>query len=88
MYAPRVFLSMGCVLLVFATAAYWLSRSASTALLATIVSAVLLQVGYFVCILYLVRQEEYRRHQNTDTVGQAAPDVHARDEIHADVARH
>lgn len=90
MYAPRVFFSMVCVLLVFAGAAYWITGSVSEVLFATIVCAVLLQVGYFIGILYLVRQEKDRRgessasHPAADTVG----DVVGSDDIRGDVARH
>jgi exopolysaccharide production repressor protein len=88
MYAPRVFLSMVCVLLVFAAAAYWLSGSASTVIIATIVCAVLLQVGYFVGILFMVRQEKQFRDRGAVPAANAAGEVHARDDIHADVASH
>ncbi len=86
MYAPRVFLSMVCVLLVFAAVAYWLSGSVSTVILATIVCAVLLQVGYFLGILFMVRQEKRMRDQGVERAAKTAGEVHARDDIHADVA--
>lgn len=94
MYAPRVFFSMVCVLLVFAVAAYWLTGSISEVVLATIACALLLQVGYFVGILYLVRQEKQQRRDNiaSNAASQAAAhparDVSGEDDIHGDVARH
>ncbi|MCJ8517476.1 exopolysaccharide production repressor protein [Pseudorhizobium tarimense] len=89
MYAPRVFFSMICVLLVFAVAAFWQSGSLLTALLSTVVCAVLLQVGYFVGILYLVRQEKRHRSGAAEpSHPQQAVDAHAADDIPADAARH
>lgn len=58
MYAPRVFASMIIVLIVFAVAAYVMTGSILTALVETILCAVILQVGYFVGVLYLVRREK------------------------------
>lgn len=94
MHAPRVFFSMVCVLLVFAVAAYWLTGSFSEVMLATIACAVLLQVGYFVGILYLVRQEKQQRPDNTasNAASQQAAhpirDASGEEDIHGDVARH
>ena len=61
MYAPRVFISMAVVLIVFAVSAYFISGSVYTALLHTLICAVLLQVGYFVGVLFLVRREKMAR---------------------------
>lgn len=65
MYAPRVFVSMICALLFFAGAAYWMTGSVYTAVLQTILCAIILQVGYFIGVLYLVRREKILRHQNS-----------------------
>lgn len=88
MYAPRVFFSMVCVLLVFASAAYWLSGSAATVLLATVICAILLQAGYFIGILYRVRQEKELRNRGVEaSAAQPASEARGRDDIPADVAR-
>ncbi len=58
MYAPRVFVSMISVLVVFAIAAYLMTGSFVTALVETILCAIILQVGYFIGVLYLVRREK------------------------------
>ena len=89
MYAPRVFLSMICVLVVFAAAAFWQSGSVLTTLLATIASAILLQVGYFIGVLYLVRQEARQRSGVSEpSLPQQAAEAHPADDIPADAARH
>lgn len=54
MYAPRVFFSMICALLVFAVASFFLTHSVWTAAIHTIIAAVLLQVGYFGGVLFMV----------------------------------
>ncbi|WP_246091902.1 exopolysaccharide production repressor protein [Aliirhizobium smilacinae] len=58
MYAPRVFVSMIGTLAVFAIAAYVMSGSFWMALGETILCAVILQIGYFIGIVYLVRREK------------------------------
>jgi exopolysaccharide production repressor protein len=58
MYAPRVFTSMLGALIAFAVASYFMSGSILTAILQTIVCAVIIQVGYFIGVLYLVRREK------------------------------
>ncbi len=57
MYSPRVFISMLGTLIVFAIATYFLTNSLWTTLIETIICAVLLQIGYFLGILYLVWKE-------------------------------
>ena len=57
MYAPRVFISMLGTLAVFAIATYFLTNSLSTTLIETVICAVLLQIGYFLGVLYLVWKE-------------------------------
>lgn len=54
MYAPRVFVSMIGALAVFAVATYWLTGSLSTTLIETLICAVLIQIGYFGGVLFLV----------------------------------
>jgi TRAP-type uncharacterized transport system fused permease subunit len=58
MYAPRVFVSMLGTLAVFAIAAYVMSGSFWTALIETIFCALILQIGYFIGIVYMVRREK------------------------------
>jgi exopolysaccharide production repressor protein len=53
MGAPRVFVSMFGTLIVFSIAIYGLTGSLATALIETIASAIILQVGYFACIVFL-----------------------------------
>ncbi|MDK4740198.1 exopolysaccharide production repressor protein [Rhizobium sp. LEGMi198b] len=69
MYAPRVFISMLGALAVFAIATYFLTHSFSTTLVETVICAVLLQIGYFIGILFLVWKERTARQallrQNT-----------------------
>ena len=61
MYAPRVFVSMLGTLVVFAIATYFLTNSLSTTLIETAICAVLLQIGYFLGVLYLVWKERKAR---------------------------
>lgn len=61
MYAPRVFISMLGTLVVFAIATYFLTNSLSTTLIETAICAVLLQIGYFLGVLYLVWKERKAR---------------------------
>ncbi|MBB3316930.1 MULTISPECIES: exopolysaccharide production repressor protein [unclassified Rhizobium] len=61
MYAPRVIFSMLGALAVFAVATYWLSGSLTGTAVKTAISAVLLQIGYFGGVLYLVWKESRSR---------------------------
>lgn len=65
---PRFILGMVAVLIVFAVTTYILTHSLAVTLVQTIISAVLIQAGYFVTILLLVRRES---RQKVDS--QAAP---------------
>lgn len=58
MYAPRVFVSMLAVLVVFGVTSYAINGSLWTSLGQTLLCAVLIQAGYFIGILYLVRREK------------------------------
>ncbi|MEZ2218446.1 exopolysaccharide production repressor protein [Rhizobium sp. RCC_161_2] len=62
MYAPRVFISMAGTLAVFAIATYFLTHSLSITLIETVICAVLLQIGYFAGVLFLVWKERNARH--------------------------
>lgn len=58
MYAPRVFVSMICALLVFAVATYFIHGSFYTAFLQTLLCLVIIQVGYFIGVVVLVAKEK------------------------------
>ncbi|HEY0124220.1 MAG TPA: exopolysaccharide production repressor protein [Rhizobium sp.] len=62
MYAPRVFISMAGTLTVFAIATYFLTHSLSITLIETVICAILLQVGYFAGVLFLVWKERNARN--------------------------
>ncbi|KKX30778.1 exopolysaccharide production repressor protein [Rhizobium sp. LC145] len=64
MYAPRVFVSMTVALLAFAIASYFINGSILTTFIQTVICAVLLQIGYFIGVLYLVRREKMSRQEN------------------------
>ncbi|CAD7038440.1 exopolysaccharide production repressor exox [Pseudorhizobium endolithicum] len=66
MYAPKVFVSMMCVLLVFAAASYLMTGSLVIALVQTLACAIILQIGYFIGVLYLVRREKASRESASD----------------------
>lgn len=66
MYGPRVFMSMIVTLLVFGLATYGLTGSLADALLRTLICAVLLQVGYFAGVLFLVWREARERKRKVD----------------------
>ncbi|WP_377296834.1 exopolysaccharide production repressor protein [Rhizobium sp. SGZ-381] len=61
MYGPRVIASMSIVLVVFAVATYFLQGSAVATFWQTILCAILLQTGYFLCVLFLVSRERAAR---------------------------
>lgn len=85
MYAPRVFVSMTGVLLAFAVASYWMSGSFWTTLVQTVLCAVILQVGYFIGVLYLVRREKLqRRESGLDVASERRAENRARDDHHAE----
>ncbi|HEV7322591.1 MAG TPA: exopolysaccharide production repressor protein [Ensifer sp.] len=54
MYGPRVFVSMVGALTVFAVVTYFLNGSLTPTLIQTAICAVLMQIGYFIAILFLV----------------------------------
>lgn len=54
MYGPRVFLSMIGALVVFAIANYAMSGSVWSTFFQTLLCAVLLQVGYFIGVVFLI----------------------------------
>ncbi len=58
MYAPRVFISMICALLVFAIATYFIHGSFFTSFIQTLICLIIIQVGYFIGVLILVAKEK------------------------------
>jgi len=86
MYAPRVFISMTVVLFVFALSAYFISGSVFTAFIHTLICAVILQAGYFIGILYLVRREKKLREQGLPVEAVAGKKGNRRDGLRADTA--
>lgn len=66
MYAPRVFVSIVCVLIAIALASWIMGGSVWTVVIQTVVSAVILQLGYFIAVVYLVRRARLAaEHQGT-----------------------
>ncbi|HWK65868.1 MAG TPA: exopolysaccharide production repressor protein [Rhizobiaceae bacterium] len=55
---PRFLVGMVSVLLVFAVTTYAMTGSLGSTLLQTVICAVLIQVGYFLAILFLVARSE------------------------------
>jgi exopolysaccharide production repressor protein len=86
MYAPRVLISMTIVLLVFAVSAFFISGSVYTAVIHTLICAVILQVGYFIGVLYLVSREKKQREQSLSREAAAAKKDNRRDGLRADTA--
>ena len=88
MYAPRVFVSMLAVLLVFGVTSYAMNGSIWTALFQTFLCAVLIQVGYFVGILYLIRREKLQAKQSpgSESLILRAAEHEKRDEIRTNAA--
>ncbi|PTM97154.1 exopolysaccharide production repressor protein [Mycoplana dimorpha] len=72
MYGPRVFVSMIGALLVFAAATYGLTGSPAETLVKTLVCAILLQIGYFAGVVFLVWKEVQRRRRVEGTARTAA----------------
>lgn len=88
MYAPRFFVSMTGVLLVFAGVTYWMTGSVYTTILQTVICAVILQVGYFIGVLYLVRREMAERRNSSSEAAhnQRSSDARGSDNMPADAA--
>lgn len=87
MYAPRVFVSMTGALLAFGIASYFINGSFLTTFIQTAICAVLLQVGYFIGILYLVRREKMQRQENApDSAIRRKGDVSRHDDLPAKAA--
>jgi len=73
MYAPRVFISMICALLVFAVATYFIHGSFLTSFIQTLLCLVIIQVGYFVGVLILVAKEKRQMRATLNFQKETAP---------------
>jgi hypothetical protein len=89
MYAPRVFVSMLAVLVVFAVSSFFISGSVLSAIIQTVICAVLIQAGYFIGVLYLVRRERLHAGHATasDRFARMSLNSGKRDELHPSAAR-
>lgn len=65
MYGPRALISMAAVLFVFAGVTYLRTASAWTTFWQALLCALILQIGYFICLLVLVRLERARMRRET-----------------------
>jgi exopolysaccharide production repressor protein len=61
MHAPKVFFCMIGALLLFAATTYYLSGSTSETIIKSVIAAIILQVGYFIAIVYFVAKESNAR---------------------------
>lgn len=61
MYAPRVFVSMIGALTVFAVVTYFLNGSLTSTLIQTAICAVLIQIGYFLAVVFLIWRKARER---------------------------
>ncbi|MDR7145320.1 exopolysaccharide production repressor protein [Rhizobium sp. BE258] len=69
MYAPKVFVCMIGVLLIFSASLWTISGSFVLALFDTFVCAIILQVGYFIGVLVLIAREKPQRAPETSGRG-------------------
>lgn len=60
MSAPRVFAGMFVTLIVFAIVTYCMTGSLVTTVLESIAAAILLQMGYFLCVGFMVWKQAKR----------------------------
>jgi exopolysaccharide production repressor protein len=58
---PRFILGMIAVLIVFAATTFLLTHSLAITLVQTFISAVLIQAGYFITVLLMVRRESRKK---------------------------
>lgn len=70
MSLPRFLVGMLSVLMVFAVSTYVATGSIGTVLVQTLICAVLLQLGYFLVVLFLVARTE-RKPQQEASVSEA-----------------
>lgn len=77
MFAPRFLVSMFGALAAFGVATYFLTGSLATAAVQTLICAVLIQVGYFIAVLFLVRKEARERRKHSPTKLPGTPETAA-----------
>ncbi|ASY59644.1 exopolysaccharide production repressor protein [Sinorhizobium sp. CCBAU 05631] len=63
MFAPRFVMSMFGALAAFAIATYFLTGSLASTAIQTLLCAVLIQIGYFLAVLFLVWKEARERRK-------------------------
>jgi exopolysaccharide production repressor protein len=78
MGAPRVFVGMFGTLFVFFIASYFINGSITLTILDTIAAAVLLQVGYFLLVLFMV----WRAAETRNALLEGEPGIVAGDDSH------
>ncbi|PDT49777.1 exopolysaccharide production repressor protein [Sinorhizobium fredii] len=78
MFAPRFVVSMFGALAAFAIATYFLTGSIASTALQTLLCAVLIQVGYFVAVLYQVWKEARDRRKLSNLPAESANDDQGR----------
>ncbi|WDZ80993.1 exopolysaccharide production repressor protein (plasmid) [Ensifer adhaerens] len=74
MYAPRALVSMLGALAVFAIVTYFLNGSLASTLIQTLICAVLMQVGYFLAVLYLVWKKAREKEKQASEMAKLAGD--------------
>ncbi|MCG5478982.1 exopolysaccharide production repressor protein [Sinorhizobium alkalisoli] len=75
MFAPRFFVSMLGALVAFAIATYYLTGSFASTAVQTLICAVLIQVGYFFGVLFLIWKEARERRKLSPTIQAAATEA-------------
>ncbi|NTJ44403.1 exopolysaccharide production repressor exox [Agrobacterium larrymoorei] len=89
MHAPRVFISMICALMVFAVATYFIHGSFYTAFIQTLICLVIIQIGYFVGVLFLVSREKKLMRKTLEFQREVSPaPEHSAAENISSVPRH
>ena len=81
MGAPRVFAGMFVALIVFAVVTYYVTGSLFVTILETIAAAILLQLGYFFCVVFLIWRQSKHTVVASDSEGIIAADA-KREENH------
>lgn len=63
------------VLVVFALTSYFLTQSLWTAFVQTVICAILIQLGYFAAVLFMVWRDEGRRSRGPGEASEPSPDT-------------
>jgi exopolysaccharide production repressor protein len=80
MSLPRFLVGMLCVLVVFALTTYLATHSLWTTLFQTLVCAILIQLGYFGAVLFLVRRTKKETPPSQAEIVRDAPALSASEE--------